>query len=108
MRGFTWGRGPITYVPVAQGAAGTTVIAAISAGNKHKIVGVFLTIDAAGTVKFTDGGGDLCGAMSLAQSGGFVLTPSGIPWLETAVASALNLVSAAGKVSGVVAIRTEP
>lgn len=99
----------ITYVSVAQGAAGTTVLAAASASNKHKVIGCILIMDAAGTLKFTDGVADLTGAMSMAANSGFVLNTSEFPFTETgAINRALNLVTTTGKAAGVVAILTEP
>lgn len=99
----------ITYVSVAQGAAGTTELAAASASNKHKLLGAILTLSAAGTMKFTDGVADLTGAMDVAATGGFVLTTSLIPYQQTgAVNRALNLVTTTGAAKGVVIILTEP
>ena len=98
-----------TDVSVAQGAAGTTVLAAASGSNKHKVIGCVLIMDAAGTLKFNDGTVDLSGAMSLAANGGFVLPTSILPFTETAAVNRpLNLITATGKASGVVAILTEP
>lgn len=99
----------ITYVSVAQGAAGTTVLAAASVGNKHKLVGACLVGDVAGTVSLTDGTATLCGAMPIAANAGFVLPTSALPYTETAATNRpLNLVTATTKVSGMVAIFTEP
>lgn len=98
----------LTYVSVAQGAAGTTELATASVGNKHKIVGAVLTMSAAGTLKFTDGVGDLTGAMDIAASGGFVLPTSILPYQQTAATNrALNLVTTLGAARGVVIIVTE-
>lgn len=98
----------IIYVPVAQGAAGTTVLAAASPNQKHKIIGVVLMLDATGTLKFIDGSGDLTGAMPIAANGGFVLPSSLFPYTQTATNSALSLVTVTGKATGVVVILTEP
>ena len=99
----------LTYVSVDQGAAGTTVLAAASALNKHKILGCFLVMDAAGTLKFNDGTVDRSGAMSIAANGGFVLPTSIIPFAETAAINRpLNLITTAGKAAGTVVILTEP
>jgi len=95
--------------PLDQGAAGTTLIAAASASNKHKIVGGLLTLDAAGTVKFTDGVGDLTGAMTLDANSGFVIPAEGLPMIETSTTNtALSLVTTGGKAKGVIRYRTEP
>lgn len=93
---------------VAQGAAGTTVLAAASPGNKHKIIGGILTLSAAGTLKFNDGA-DLTGPLDLAANSGFVLPHfSHAPFIETAVNSPLNLVTTAGRANGVILYVTEP
>lgn len=97
----------LTRVPVAQGAAGTTVLAAASPGNRHKIVGCVLTMSAAGTLKFLDGSGDLTGAMDIVASGGFVLPTSLMAYQETAVNSALSITTTTGLAKGVVSILTE-
>lgn len=99
----------ITYVPVAQGAAGTTELAAASASNKHKVIGGMLTMSLAGTLKFTDGVGDLTGPMTFAANGGMVVPESPVPFIQTgAVNRALNLVTTVGAANGVIAILTEP
>jgi len=98
----------ITYVSVAQGAAGTTVLASASPGNKHKILGAVLTMSLAGTLKFTDGAGDLTGAMDILTSGGFVLPTNILPYQQTGTNSALNIVTTVGAAKGVVIIVTEP
>jgi hypothetical protein len=97
----------MTYVPVAQGAAGTTVLAAALASNKHKIVGCSLTLSAAGTLKFLDGSGDLTGAMDISATGGFVWPTSVIPYQQTATNSALSITTTGGAAKGVVIILTE-
>lgn len=99
----------IIYVPVAQGGAGTTVIAAADASNKHKVMGGTLNLDADGTMKFTDDDGDLTGPMPFKQTGGFVWQTSLFPYLMTnAINKALNLVSIGGAANGVIALLTEP
>lgn len=98
----------ITYVSVAQGAAGTTVLAAADAAKKHKVVSAVIILDVAGSVKFTDSSGDLTGAMPVAANGGFVLSNTINPYTETgAINRALNLVTVTGKAFGVVGILTE-
>ena len=96
----------LTYVSVAQGAAGTTELAAAVAGKKHKIMGGILVLDAAGTLKFT-GTADLTGAMSLAANAGFVLPNNTLPYMQTTEGAALSLVTVTGKASGVIIIKTE-
>ena len=98
----------VTYVPVAQGAAGTTVLAAADATKKHKIIGAMLVMSAAGTLKFTDSSGDLTGATDIAANAGFVWSTSIIPYIETgAINRAINLVTTTGAANGFVAIVTE-
>lgn len=98
-----------TRVKVEQGAAGTTVLAAASASNKHKLVGASLTLSVAGSLKFTDGVGDLSGAMDIAATGGFVLPTSNISYIETSTTNtALNIVTTGGAAKGFVVILTEP
>lgn len=99
----------ILSFPLAQGAAGTTVIAAASASNKHKILGVVLTMSAAGTIKFIDGSGDLTGAMPVSLESGFVIPMSLIAMIETTVVnSALSIVTTVGLAKGIVRYITEP
>lgn len=98
----------ITYVPVSQVATpGTTVLAAASPGNRHKVIGCILTMHAKGTLRFTDGGGNLTGDMTVALDGGFVLPNSIFPYTQTAVNSALSLVTVTGAANGVVVVLTE-
>ena len=97
----------ITYVSIAQGAAGTTALAAASPGNKHKLVGLVVTMSLAGTVKLVDGASDVTGAMDVAASGGFVLPTSIIPYVVGTANTALNLVTTVGAAKGVAIILTE-
>jgi hypothetical protein len=100
----------VTRVVVAQGAAGSTQLAAASAGNKHKVVGWVLAMDAAGTLKFNSAtAGDLTGAYPVAASGGFVVAPAPeCPFVEGGANEALNLITTVGKAFGVVLLVTEP
>ena len=98
----------ITYVSVNQVAAGTTVLAAASVGNKHKVVAACLVVSLLGTVKFTDDAGDVVGPMDVAANGGFVWPGAALPYTETGATNrALNLVTTLGAARGVVAILTE-
>ena len=98
----------LTYIPIAQGAAGTTQLLNADIERKHKIMGCVLTLSAAGTLKFTDGSGDLTGEMDIAASGGFVLPTSILPFTETTtINSTLSIVTTGGAAKGVVAILTE-
>ena len=98
----------ITYVAVAQGAAGTTELAAASASNKHKIIGGMLTMSLAGTLKFNDGTVDLTGPMNFAANGGMVVPESPVPFCQTAAVNRpMNLITTLGNANGVIAILTE-
>jgi hypothetical protein len=97
----------ISYVSVAQGAAGATTLAAAVTDKRHKVIAVVLIIDTAGTIKFSDGSGDLTGPMSLDQNAGFVLPASAYPYLQGGINSALSLTTTGGKVNGVVTILSE-
>lgn len=102
----------ILWAVVDQSAAGTLIIAAASAGNRHKIVGMLLGLTAIGSLKFTSGPGagtNLTGPIPMAANGGFVwqLYPEA-PMVQTAVNEALSLVTTGGAARGVVAYVTEP
>lgn len=97
----------ITYVSVAQGASGSTTLAAASPGNKHKIIGAMLFMSAAGTLKFVDGAADLTGAMDIAANGGFVLPVNIIPYQVGSTNTALSITTTVGLAKGVVQILTE-
>lgn len=103
----SFGKTVNSYV-LAQGAAGTTLIAAASATNKHKITGIVLTLSAAGTIKFTDGAGDLTGAMDVAANSGFVVSPSIMPIIETSIVNTtLSIVTTGGAAKGIIRYVTE-
>lgn len=97
-----------THVSVAQGAAGTTQLAAADATKKHKLLGCVLTMSATGTIKFKDSSGDLTGAMDVAAQGGFVLPTSVLSYLETgAINRSLSIETTGGAAKGVVTLLTE-
>lgn len=96
----------LTYVSVAQGAGGTTELAAAVVGKKHKIMGALLVMNVAGTLKFT-GSADLTGAMNLAANAGFVLPNNPLPYMQSTEGTALSLVTTVGKADGIVIIKTE-
>jgi hypothetical protein len=98
----------ITYVPVNQGAAGATTLAAADATKKHKVIGAILTMSVAGTLKFSDGVADMLGPCDIGTTGGFVAPTSIIPYTETgAINRALTLTTTLGAARGVVIILTE-
>lgn len=105
----TAGGKTLTFVPVNQGSAGTTQLAAASGSNKHKVMGCILTMSAAGTLKFVDSSGDLTGAMDIATAGGFVLPTSMLQYTETgAINRSISIVTTVGLAKGVVVLLTEP
>lgn len=98
----------VTRVVVNQTVAGTTQIAAASSGKRNKIVGGMLTISLAGTLKFIDGSGDLTGPYDLAASSGFNIPHNPkFPLIQTAVNSALSVVTTLGAARGVILVVTE-
>jgi len=105
-----YGGKTVTRVLVNQGAAGTTVIAAASASNFHKIIGGMLTLSGTGTLKFLDGAGDLTGAMDFTATAGFLANPSpNSPHLITSVVnSALSITTVTGAARGWLLVVTEP
>lgn len=99
----------ILYTSISQVSAGTTTIAVASASNKHKVVGVTLSMDAAGTLKFSDSSGDLTGAMPMSANVPYTLSTSLIPYFQTgAVNRLISLTTTTGKAFGVVQYVTEP
>lgn len=97
----------ITYVNVNQTGAGTTVLAAADATKKHKIMGGAMTLSAAGTLALQSASTNKIGPFDFAANGGFVMSTSIIPYQETAVNEALNLVTTLGAARGSIAILTE-
>ena len=92
----------VERVPIAQGAAGSTDLRALSLGQRIYIVGAYITLDATGTLKFQSGGAtDISGAIPIAANSGFVL-PVDVdnPWNYTKVGEKLNIITATGKAFG--------
>lgn len=101
----TWHHRTITQVPIDQGAPGSTdLVTAPGAGLKVYVVGVVLSMSAAGTVRFTEGTGptNLTGDLDLAIAGGFVTFGDGQNViLQTNTAnSKLTLTSTGGSANG--------
>jgi hypothetical protein len=97
----------LKFFPLAQGAAGTTEIAAASAGSKHKVLGITLSLANDGTWRLT-GAANLTG--NIKQDGQLqpvVIGPSVIPFVETAAGAALSIVTTQAA-QGVVQFITEP
>jgi hypothetical protein len=98
-------------VPIAQGAAGFTVLAPTQGGLHYvKLIALNLTLDAAGTLQFVQGSNDgtsvaaLTGAMSLggASAPPLNLPPAELanPWLYSSPDQALGIFTATGKAAG--------
>lgn len=101
---------PLLRTSIAQAAAGYTSIAVPIGLHYVKMIAVCLTVDAAGSIKFQQGGdpvagtgaSDMTGAITLAQNGGFVLPPAELPnpWLYTAPDLPFGLFTVTGKANG--------
>lgn len=109
---------PPRIAPIAQASAGYTLIAPANFGLHYvKLIACFITLDAAGTLKFvqggdgggggissSQGGGDLSGLMNLggASAPALQLPPSGLenPWLFTAPDQPLGIFTVTGKAQG--------
>lgn len=112
-------------VPIAQGAAGFTLIAPARPGLHYiKLIALTLTLDAGGTVKFvqgpndgsgssaTAGPGDLSGLMAMggAAAPPLTLPPAELanPWLYTSPDLALGLFTVTGKAAGFAVVAYSP
>ena len=92
---------------VAQGSAGTTSIVTGVAGKKIYVTAICLTLDAAGTLKFTEVAGDLTGPLSIALNGGMVVGDGSRPILWTSTAGEdLKITTGTGKANGWIAYYT--
>jgi hypothetical protein len=96
---------------VDQGAAETTTIAVATPGMRHKILGFQLAPASSGTRSYRFAGsvsGNLTGAITI-QSGGLpTVPPSPIPYCETGVNEALQLITTGAGFKGIVIYVTEP
>ncbi len=98
----------VQFATVAQGAPGTSAIVAAVAGQKIKVLSYEFTMSAAGTAKFQSGSTDITGAFDFALNGG--VSAQGSPdahLLETAVNTALNIVTTGGAARGKISYFTE-
>ena len=89
---------------VSQGAAGTTSIVTGVAGKKIYVTGYELTLDAAGTIKFTEVAGDLSGTFSVGGAAAPALIVEAnhpVVWTSTA-GEDLKITTATGKAQGIV------
>lgn len=102
---------PIQRTPINQAAAGFTLVAPPNQGLHYiKLLGCFLTLDAAGTLKFVQGdlGGivtaDMSGTINLGGTSNSPLAlgiaPVENPWHFTAPDQAFGIVTATGKAQG--------
>lgn len=97
---------------IAQGAAGATDLVAAVAGQLIIVTVIVVTLDVAGTIKFTEGTGptDLTGPMNLANTGQLILLGSvEEPVLATKTPGAkLSITTVTGKASGYLRYVTAP
>jgi len=87
---------------IAQGSAGTTSIVTGVAGKKVYVTGYSITLDAAGTLKFTEVAGDLSGTFNLGGAAAPALTVESnhpIIWTSTA-GEDLKITTGTGKANG--------
>lgn len=110
---------PPIQVPINQSAAGFTLVAPPTNGLHFiKVIAAFLTLDAAGTLQFTQG--DIGGVTKTPMSGtinlgGGSASPLQLPmvdiqnpWLFTSPDQALGIVTATGKAQGWIVICNSP
>ena len=97
----------LKYFTVDQGVAGTTVVAAAEVGQKHKVIGLVLSLISTGSYRFT-GASNLTGDIRVLKDASVCWPNSGIPYLETALGDALSIVTIGGAGDGVVIYVTEP
>lgn len=92
----------LLFGAITQGAAGTTQLVAADATKKVKIASYTIVMDAAGSVKFTDGTVDLSGVMPMAANGGVAQPgqPAGHLLETAAINRPLNIVTVTGKAFG--------
>lgn len=105
-----WGK-TVSYFPVTGLGSGTNTVAAASAGNRHKVVGLALIASSSNTsIQLSSGATALTGSLSIPSTLGVFLIPMNLPnvFVQTAVNQALNLVVSSGTVNGVLQYITEP
>jgi hypothetical protein len=93
-----------TFAAISGSTSGdNTLVAAAGAGNKIRVLSLYLVSAGTTTVRFESGAGGtaLSGAMSLVANTGFVLPYNPTGWFETAANTLLNMeLNAAIQVSG--------
>lgn len=93
----------LIQAPISQAGASATAIIAGRAGQRIYVYKIVASLEAAGTVKFSDSGGDLTGPLTLPQGGGFNDSSDNenVPVLKTNVAgSDLTCTSTGGGADG--------
>lgn len=96
----TGGGRTLLFGAIAQGAAGTTSLVGAQVGLKIKVVSYTFTLSATGTAQFT-GPTVTTGAMDIATNGGVVMVGQvSSHLLETAVNTALSIVTTGGAAKG--------
>jgi len=99
----------IHYGVIEQGGAGTTQLVAADSTRHIRVVSYVVVLDATGTMKFADGAGNLSGAMPISATGGIVAPPCDEKaWVETAINSALSIVTTGGGAHGHFSYVLEP
>jgi hypothetical protein len=91
----------LQFIPIIQSGAGANQLIAGDTTRRIKVCGYVCVLSAAGTLKFTDGDGDLTGNMALAANSG-VAAPgqASSPWFQTGINKALSIVTTGGAANG--------
>lgn len=100
---------PVSYFSLAPVAAGTTLIAAGSPGNRNKVLGFLITATVNVTVQFFSGATPITGLMDIPGRGNLSVPVSVLsPCFQTNPGDVLSITSAGGAVKGFIAYLTEP
>jgi len=97
----------LKYFPVAQGGAGTVIVAAAVAGQKHKVLGLSLSLAATGSFRLT-GAANLTGDIRGLKDDAITWPTSALPYVEADAGAALSLVTIGGAAQGIVVYVTDP
>jgi hypothetical protein len=97
----------LKYFRVAQGAAGTVVVAAAIAGQKHKVLGLSLSLAATGSFRLT-GAADLTGDIRGLKDNAITWPTSALPYAEADPGADLSLVTIGGGAQGMIVFLSEP
>lgn len=91
----------LLYGIISQGGAGTTSLVTADGTRHIKVVSYVVVISAIGNCKFIDGSGDLTGNLPLvANSGVSAISDAATPLFQTAINSALSIVTTGGAAFG--------